>query len=97
MLDPSGGVLFDIDAPAPRAWLVVPQGFGIDRNLHEFTLSSENAARGSTSIDVELVAPAGVARGSLRGYVLAHVYDRQGRRAYVRREINVPVPVRPGQ
>jgi len=97
VLSPGGGAQFDLDAPAPRAWLVVPQGFGIDRNLHEFVLDSVDAARGATSIDVELVAPPGAARGALRGYVLAHVFDRQGRRAYVRREINVPVPVRPDQ
>jgi hypothetical protein len=95
VLAPGEGARFDFEAPAPRAWLVVPQGFGIDRNLHELALDSADAARGATSIDVELVAPAGVTRGALRGYVLAHVFDREGRRVHLRRDFHVPVPVRP--
>lgn len=93
-LSPIATAQLDPDAPAPVAWIVVPQGWGIDRNHHSFALSPVDPARRSAALDFEVLAPAGVTQGAVRGYVLVHLFDREGRRVYVRRELHVPIALR---
>lgn len=95
------GALFDPEAPAPRAWLVVPQGWGIDRNAYELPRSEADPTKGALHVDFELLAPlakdgaaAPTPTGAVRGYVLAHVFDREGRRRHLRKEVNLRVDLR---
>jgi len=94
---PGEGVLFDPDAPAPVLWIVVPQGVGIDRNLYVPVARRPLAlARTAYDVDFEVLAAPGMQSAVLRGYVLAHVLDRQGRRAHVRRDLRITCTLRPG-
>ncbi|MEZ6015743.1 MAG: hypothetical protein R3F49_11550 [Planctomycetota bacterium] len=94
-LAPGDGARFDSGAPAPIAWLVVPQGWGIDRNLYTFEAAAGALGGNARSIDFELLAPEGVARGNVRGYVIGHVLDRDGQAVRVRRDLNFPCVTHP--
>jgi hypothetical protein len=90
VLVPAEGVRIDSLSEAPRAWLVVPQGFAVERNSHTFELDPSAPELRPSSIDLEVLVPPGVTRGTVRGYVLASVFDRAGRRRTIRHELNVP-------